>query len=52
MINDLKLDMERKSENISKIFQQLNDHLKTNIVYQMNRSFMSTRLPLLEVYLC
>ena len=36
MISDLRLDLERKLENNNKRLQELNDHLKTNIVYQMN----------------
>ena len=36
MISDLRLDLERKLENNNKRLQELNDHLNTNIVYQMN----------------
>ena len=36
MISGLRLDLERKLENNNKRLQELNDHLKTNIVYQMN----------------
>ena len=43
MISDLKLDMERKFENTNKRLQELNDHLKTNIVDQMNESVMSIK---------
>ena len=43
MISDLKLDMERKFENTNKRLQELNDHLKTNIVDQMNESIMSIK---------
>ena len=37
MISDLRLGME-KFENSNKRLQELNDHLKTNIVDQMNES--------------
>ena len=43
MINDLRLDMERKFENTNKRLQELNDHLKTNIVDQVNESVMSIK---------
>ena len=43
MISDLRLDIERKFENTNKILQELNDHLKTNIVDQMNESVMSIK---------
>ena len=43
MISDLRLDMERKFENTNKRLEELNDHLKTNIVDQMNESIMSIK---------
>ena len=43
MINDLRLDMARKFENTNKRLQKLNDHLKTNIVDQVNESVMSIK---------
>ena len=43
MICDLRLDMERKFENTNKRLQELNDHLKTNIVDQMNESILSLK---------
>ena len=43
MISDLRLDMERKFENTNKRLEELNDHLKTNIVDQMNESVMSIK---------
>ena len=43
MIYDLRLDMERKFENTNKRLQELNDHLKTNIVVEMNESVMSIK---------
>ena len=43
MINDLRLDMERKFENTNKRLQELNDHLKTNIADQVNESVMSIK---------
>ena len=43
MISDLKLDMERKCENTNKRLQELNNHLKINIVNQMNESVMSIK---------
>ena len=43
MINDLRLDMDGKSKNTNKRLQELNDNLKTNIVDQMNESFMSIK---------
>ena len=43
MINDLRLDMERKFENTSERLQEWNDHLKTNIVDQINASVMSIK---------
>ena len=43
MISDLRLDMERKFENTNKRLEELNDHLKTNIVDQMNESMMSIK---------
>ena len=36
MISDLRLDMGRKFENTNKRLLELNDHLKANIVDQMN----------------
>ena len=36
LINDLRLDMERKFENTNRRLQELPDHRKTNIVDQMN----------------
>ena len=36
LINDLRLDMERKFENTNRTLQELPDHRKTNIVDQMN----------------
>ena len=41
MISDLRLDMEKKFEKTNKRFQEINDHLKTNIVDQMNESVMT-----------
>ena len=38
MISDLRLDMKKKFENSNKRLQELNDHLKKNIVDQMNES--------------
>ena len=38
MISDLRLDMKKKFENSNKRLQELNDHLKTNTVDQMNES--------------
>ena len=35
--------MERKFENTNKKLEELNDHLKTNIVHQMNGSVMSIK---------
>ena len=43
MISDLKLDMERKFENTNKRLQELNNHLKINIVDQMNECVMSIK---------
>ena len=43
MISDLRLDIERKFENTNKILQELNDHLKANILDQMNESVMSIK---------
>ena len=43
MINDLRLDMERKFENTNKRLQELNNHLKSNIVDQVNESIMSIK---------
>ena len=43
MISDLRLDMERKFENTNNRLEELNDHLKTNIVDQMNESIMSIK---------
>ena len=43
MICDLRLDMERKFENTNKRLQELNDHLKANIVDQMNESILSLK---------
>ena len=43
MISDLRLDMERKFENTNNRLEELNDHLKTNIVDQMNESVMSIK---------
>ena len=43
MISDLRLDMERKSENTNNRLQELNDHLKTNIMDQMNESVISIK---------
>ena len=43
MIYDLRLDMERKFENTNKRLQELNDHLKTNIVDEMSESVMSIK---------
>ena len=43
MLNDLKLDMERKFENTNKRLQELNDHLKTSIVDQVNETVMSIK---------
>ena len=43
MINDLRLDMERKFENTNKRLQEWNDHLKTNIVDQVNESVISIK---------
>ena len=41
--NTLRLDMQRKFENTNKRLQELNDHLKTNIVDQMNESVVSVK---------
>ena len=49
MISDLKLDMERKFENTNKRLQELNDHLKTNIVDQMNENVMSIKDTIIHV---
>ena len=35
--------MERKFENTNKKLQEFNDHLKTNIVDQVNKSVMSIK---------
>ena len=43
MISDWRLDRERKFENTYKRLQELNDHLKTNTVDQMNESVMSIK---------
>ena len=43
MINDLRLDMERKFENTNKRLQELNDHLKTSIVDQVNEIVMNIK---------
>ena len=43
MISDLRLDMERKFENTNNRLEELNVHLKTNIVDQMNESIMSIK---------
>ena len=43
MICDLRLDMERKFENTNKRLQELNDHLKANILDQMNESILSLK---------
>ena len=40
---DVRLDMERKFGNTKKRLQELNDHLKTNIVDQMNESVTSIK---------
>ena len=48
MINDLRLDMERKLENTNKRLQELNDHLKSNIVDQVNESVMSIKDTIIE----
>ena len=44
MINDLRLDMDMKFKNTSKRLQESNDHLKTNIVDQVNESVMSMKV--------
>ena len=51
MINDLRLDMERKFENTNKRLEELNDHLKTNIVDQMNQRKSSLKLKFLAINL-
>ena len=43
MISDFRLDMERKFENTNNRLQELNDHLKTNIMDQMNESVISIK---------
>ena len=43
MVNDLRLDIERKFENTNKRLQELNNHLKSNIVDQVNESIMSIK---------
>ena len=49
MISDLRLDIERKLENTNKRLQELNDHLKTNIVDQMNENVMSIKDTIIHV---
>ena len=44
MINDLRLDMDMKFKNTNKRLQESNDHLKTNIVDQVNESVMSMKV--------
>ena len=51
MINDLRLEMERKFENTNKRLEELNDHLKTNIVDQMNQRKSSLKLKFLAINL-
>ena len=43
MINDLRLDIERKFESTNWRLQELNDHLKINIVDQVNKSVVSIK---------
>ena len=43
IISDFRLDMERKFENTNNRLQELNDHLKTNIMDQMNESVISIK---------
>ena len=49
MINDLRLDMEMKFEKINKRLQELNDHLKTNRVDQVNESVMSIKDTIIDL---
>ena len=49
MISDLRLDMERKFENTNNRLQELNDHLKTNIVDEMNESVISIKDTIIDV---
>ena len=45
---DVRLDMERKFENTKKRLQELNDHLKTNIVDQSVSSIKDTVIDALK----
>ena len=47
-ISDLRFDMERKFENTKKRLQELNDHLKTNIVDQSVSSIKDTVIDALK----
>ena len=51
MISDWRVDMERKFEKTNERLQELNDHLKTNIVDQMNESVMSIKDTITTIFI-